>query len=312
MRRLVPLLMLALLASGCRPLSGGGASGAPAQLQPGQYDGMHRDALGPHRARFELRFVGQDDWTYFLEHRLSSEALEHRLQIEGVSDARDPGDVRMVTRAGETRLRGPGTSNQCLRFPADMDVNITVLTPDDVMPPAQFREPLVHLADEQVAGRQSVHYALVQAELDGWEEVRLGLWLEPGSGALLRYELSASGFDPYFGAGFGQLEGRFEVLEFGPQLIEPIEGCEIDLPLPSELDGLVRLENVVAFQTNLSLDDTVAFFRRQLEQAGWQPLTEEQRSSGAIVLNYRQGAEQLELTIRSGADATRVEIVSKP
>lgn len=310
-RRSVPLIVLAVVCVSCSSITSGGDVASSPNQQPGVYEGMDQETLGAYHARFELQFEGRSSWLYHLETRVTAEARERSLQIEGVSDARNPGDVRMVTRSQESRMRGPGTDDQCLRFPQSMGMNITYLSPDDVMPPSEFSEPLVPLGDERIAGRQSLHYALVQKELGGWQEVRLGIWKEEGSNALLRYDLNAQGFDPYFGAGFGMISGRYMVLEIGPQSIDPIDGCEIELPLPAHTDGLVRLQGVVAFETNLSLEETVSFYRDALQGAGWQPLTEEERGSGAIVISYRRGAERLDVTIRAMEDSTRVELLTE-
>lgn len=311
MRRLcLPFLLLGIAGLACNALAAGGDTDEAVVREPGEYQGMNLEALVPHRARFSLQFDGQRSWLYRVETRKSSEAIEHSLHIEGVSDARNPGDVRMVTRDQESRMLGPGTDGECLRFPRSMEMNVTFLGPDDLIPSEAFREPLVPLGIEQVAGRESVHYALVQSELDRWQEVKLGIWLEPDSGAVLRYDLNASGNDPYFGAGFGVVEGHYEVLEVGPQSIEPIQGCDIQFPLPSPAENLVRLPGMVSFETSMGLDETVAFYRRELEGAGWQPLGGEERSSGAILMSYRKGQERLSVTIRTMDGLTRVELLT--
>lgn len=304
------LIVLVAASIGCSTLRGNVDPTQAAIQEPGDYEGMDLDALGAHLSRFTLAFEGERSWTYRVEHRQGDEAVERTLHIEGVSDARNPGDIRMVTREQESRMRGPGTDDQCLRFPASMEMNVTFLGPDDVMPPAEFREPLVPIGVEQVAGRESVHHALLQAELGRWEQVRLGLWLQSDSGALLRYDLAASGFDPYFGAGYGTIEGLYQVLELGPQQFEPIQGCEINLPLPPSVVGLVRLPGVIAFETSMSLDETVTYYRQALEQADWQPLSEEERGSGAVVISYRRGTERLDVTLRALAQGTRVELLT--
>lgn len=310
MRLHLPLLFLLLASLACSPLWGRGDPTSAALHQPGEYQGMSVDALGAHRARFDLQFDGRNSWLYRVETRMGDGGLERSLHIEGVSDARNPGDVRMVTRDQESRMYGPGTDEQCLRFPRSMEMNITFLGPDDVIPPGSIHEPLVSLGTDQIAGRDVVHYAVVQAELDRWQEVSLGLWLEPDSGAVLRYDLKASGTDPYFQAGFGDVEGRYEVLEIGSQSIEPIPGCEIQLPLPPEAENLVRLPGVVSFETELSLEDTLSFYRQSLGEAGWEPLAGEERGSGAVVISYRREGERLDITIRAMGDHTRVELLT--
>jgi hypothetical protein len=307
MRRALAATALLLL-SGCRGALPIGSE--PTLSVPLAFEGVDETALGPHAASFEVHFESDDPWTYSVDTRLGDGALERSLHIEGVSDARNPGDVRMVAENGVKRMSGPGTADECLRFPESLDVNLSFLGPDDVLPPDGFQEPLVAIAQEAVAGRASTHYAMLQGELDGWQDVQVGLWIDGKTGAVLRYDLAATGWDPFFGAGYGQLQGRYQVETLGPQSIEPIAGCQINYPLPDRLENLVKLPGVVAFETTMTLDETADFFRNGLEADGWEPLQAEERSSGAIVLSYRREGEALDVTIREMDDRTKVELLS--
>lgn len=301
-------VMILVLLTGCRGLLPGSED---ATLDaPLVFEGTDEAALGPHAAVFDLSFDSDDSWVYSVRTRTSETAVERSLHIEGVSDARNPGDVRMVAEGGVSRMSGPGTDNECLRFPETMDVNLSFLGPDDVLLPSAFREPLVAIAQEDIAGRASTHYAMLQDELDGWQDVQVGLWIDNETGAVLRYDLAATGWDPFFGAGYGRIEGRYQVESLGPQSIEPIEGCQVDYPLPDQVEGLVKLPGVVAFETPMSVDDVAAFYRSALESAGWRRQGEEERSSGAVVLSYRREAESLDVTIRETARGTRVELLT--
>lgn len=304
------LLQCALLAScGLWPASNeaGGAADTPAPIS---YQGLNAEDLGPHHARFELRFEADESWQYTLEKRVSEQAVEHSVRVEGVADARNPGPVRMVTQGDQSRMRGPGTDEACLLVPRAMELNISFITPDVVIPAAAIREPMVPMGQTEISGRPADQFALVQPELDDWQDVRLGIWLDRGTGAVLRYDLTASGWDRFFQAGFGELNGRYEVLAVGPQAIEPIEGCEVELPLPQGASNLVHLPGVVAFDVELGVEQVVNFYRDAMPQAGWQTLEEEQRGSGVVVLTYRRSGEQIEVTVRRADDRTRVELIS--
>lgn len=306
-RAALGLILIGLLA-GCRGLLPGG--GEPTLSAPLTYDGLDESALGPHAARFDLSFDSDDPWTYSVASRMDESALERSLHIDGVSDARNPGDVRMVAEGGVSRMIGPGTDNECLRFPESMDVNLSFLGPDDVLAPSAFREPLVAIDQEPVAGRAATHYAMLQSELDGWEDVQVGLWLDDETGAVLRYDLAASGWDPFFGAGYGRIEGSYQVESLGPQTIEPIEGCQIDLPLPDQVDNLVKLPGVIAFDTAIGIEEMADFYRGRLEAAGWNSVQDERSGSGSVVLSYRRQDETLNVTIRSLAGRTKVELLT--
>ncbi|MGA9533473.1 MAG: hypothetical protein WBR18_12215 [Anaerolineales bacterium] len=305
-RTVLAMVMLALLTS-CRGLAP--KSDAPTLSEPFTFNGMDESALGPHAANFDLSFDSDDPWAYSVRTRVSEDALERALHIDGVSDARNPGDVRMVTESGISRMRGPGTEDECLRFPDTMNVNLSFLNPDDVLLPGAFREPLVAIDQEPIAGRSATHFAMLQDELDGWQEVQVGLWIDNESGAVLRYDLAASGWDPFFGGGFGRMEGSYQVESLGSQTIEPIAGCQVGYPLPDQVEGLVKLPGVVAFETPMTVDDTVAFYRDALVAAGWNRDQEEARSSGAVVLSYRREGESINVTIRDTGNRTKVELL---
>lgn len=303
----VALLLFVLSLPACSVV-GGSESVAPVVEESPEYQGLRREALGPHRSSFRLEFEGQESWLYRLETRVASQATEHTLRVEGVSDARNPGDVRVVTRGDESRMKGPATNEACLRFPRGMDMNVTLLSPVDVIPVAELHEPLVSLGQETVAGRSAIHYAVMQDELGDWEEVLLGIWLDRDTQATLRYDLSAQGRDPYFEGGFGQVSGSFEVVEVGPQAIEPLSGCEIELPLPEETRQLVRLPDEISYQVDMTAEEIVAFYRQRMAEAGWRAFAEEARGSGAIALRYRRDGQRVDITVRDMGDYRRVDM----
>ncbi len=302
--------MLVLCVMGLQACSAfsGSESSSPVPEDPPEYQGLRAKALGPHRAVFRLEFEAEESWLYRVETRVSSEATEHNLRVEGVSDARDPGDVRIVTRGDETRMKGPATHDSCLRFPRGMDLNVRLLSPDDVIPVEELDEPLVSLGQDVVAGRPAVHYAVMQDKAANWERVLLGIWLDRTTQAALRYDLSARGRDPYFTAGFGEIVGSYEVVEVGPQTIEPLGSCEIELPLPPEARQLVRLPDEISYQVEMTADGIIAFYRRTMADEGWQPLDEEARDSGAVALRYRREAQRVVITVRDMGDHRRVDI----
>lgn len=301
------LLGLALSA-GC---SLGSAGVTPTAAPKADYQGLAQVPFDQFVTQFDLRFEGDPGWQYQLTTRRSGEIVERQLQVEGVDDTRAPGDVRMVTNDGVTRMRGEGTEGRCLQFPEDMSVNITLLSPDDILPPEDFIQPLTLLGQEEVAGFDTDHYVLQQAELDGWQQVQVGLWFSKVGGAVVKHELEASGWDPYFGAGWGQMRGTFQLVEIGQQSIDPVEGCQVELPLPDSVMNLVVLPEIVAFGSQQSLEELAEFYQMQLDQAGWRSLNQEERTSGAVVLHYFRETERLQVTIRRFNEVTQVELLKE-
>jgi hypothetical protein len=273
------------------------------------YTGLGLEALSAYYATFEMSFAGAFDWSYHLETRTNGHAVEYRLHLEGLSAARNPGDVRVVVEDDTTRMRGPGTDDECVQFPSDLDLGPVFLTPDDLINPEGFSEPLVSVGTETVARVETIHYVLRQVSLDDWRGLEVDLWLDEIGGAVLRYDLRATGPDPLFDAGDGVLSGRFLLNEVGPQTIEPIAGCESDLPLLPDATRLVRLPGLIAFESAATAADAAAFYQVELVEAGWEPLVEPQVGTDAILLSYRRGGQTLEINIETGDEGVHIELL---
>lgn len=308
MRRIAVLLLaLTAVCSGCsKPPASPTVSAERAQV----YAGLGLENLEAYHARFELRFEGDYEWVYLLETRADGRTLEHSLHLEGVSAARNPGDVRLVIEGGNARMRGPGTDDECLRFPVSLDLGLQFLTPDDLIRPGKLGQLPEAAGSETTAGVKTTHYSLSRADLDGWRDLEVGLWLDEGSGAVLRYDLSAAGPDPLFDAGEGVLSGQFVVDDVGPQTIEPVAGCEIDLPLPLDATDLVKLPGgLIAFESIADVAEIGAFYQAEMPQAGWSPLEEPQAGVDALVLSYGRDGETIQINIETRDGGAHVELL---
>jgi len=297
MRRL--LIALSVVPALACSLTGSGPAGSEA---PPNYVGLGLEALGAYSAGFEIRFAGDYEWVYELETRTDGQAVEYNLHLEGVSDTRNPGDVRAVIEGDTGRMRGPGTGDECLQFPSDLDLGLSFLSPDDLIEPQSLQEPPTALGSETIAGVEAVHYTLSQASLEHWHDLEMDLWRDEASGAVLRYDLSVAGPDPLFDAGEGRLSWQFLVDEIGPQVIEPVAGCEVNLPLPPDAARLVKLPGLIAFESSSPPSEIVLFYQTELAEAGWEPLTEPQAGADATLLSYRSDTQTLEINIEARGD----------
>jgi hypothetical protein len=183
------------------------------------------------------------------------------------------------------------------------------LTPDDLIAPEGFEEPLTALGTETIAGFEVTHYSLRQATLDDWRDVEVDVWVDDSTGALLRYDLQAAGPDPLFDAGDGLLSGQFLVSDVGPQAVQPVAGCEIDLPLPPDATRLVRLPGLVAFESGSSPDEVAVFYMLALAEAEWEPVDEPQVGEHAVLLTYRRGGQVLNIDVESSSKGAHVELL---
>jgi hypothetical protein len=105
------------------------------------------------------------------------------------------------------------------------------------------------------------------------------------------------------------LAARFRVEELGPQTIEPITGCEIDLPVPTDARRLVRLPGLVAFDSPSEPATLVAFFQSQLPAAGWSAAAEPQSTRSSTVLSFVQAGQGLEVNIEAASTGAHVELL---
>lgn len=305
MRHLLLLLLPFSMACSLTALS----TPSPSAEAPPTYTGLGLDALDAYHATFEIRFTGASEWTYHLETRTDGDLVEYSLHMEGVDVAHNPGDLRVVIENEVARMRGPGTDDECLQFPSDLALGPSFLTPDDLVDPEELREPLVQVGRETIAGAESSHYTLHQPSLGDWSDVEVDLWLGEATGAVLRYDLRATGTDPLFDAGEGVLSGQFRVTDVGPQTIDPVAGCEIDLPLPADAARLVKLPGLLAFESASTPDQTVAFYQAALAEAGWEPLAEPEVGVAAILLSYHRGRQTLQINVEPGNGGAHVELL---
>ena len=255
-----------------------------------------------------MRFDGTYTWRYRLETRSDGQALEYDLHLEGLSESLNPGDIRAVVDPDRISMRGPGTGDECFFFPADLDPGPAFLSPDDLIDAADFDEPLALIGSESVSGRDATHFAYVQSLLGDWQSVEVDVWLDAVTGAVLRYDISAQGSDPLFDAGDGTLSGQFVVEDVGSQAIEPIAGCEIDLPLPQDATRLTKLPGLIAFETESSSDEIITFYEAELPDDGWEALAEPQVGDDATLLSYNRRDETLNINVEVDGDDVLVEL----
>jgi hypothetical protein len=312
MRHLLILLPL-LLSLACLPATTATAishtppapSAEPTPTQPS----LDLKTLDTYHATFEIRFEGTYAWSYYLESHANGGVTAYDLHIEGVEASQNPGDIRVVLESDVVRMRGPATDDACIQFPSDLNLGRSFLSPDDLIPHQEIEAALRPVGTETIDGREATHYTLRQPSLADWQDVEIDIWKDTTNGATLRYDLRAVGSDPLFDAGEGALSGRFVVRDTGPQTIEPIAGCAIDLPLPPDAARLVRMPGLVAFESAATSDEAFAFYQAALAEAGWEPLAELEAGVDAILLSYRRADETLNINIEIRGTGVYVELL---
>ena len=132
--------------------------------------------------------------------------------------------------------------------------------------------------------------------------VRITVWIDQESEAILQIEFSARGQDPLFSAGDGEITGKFIIEEIGPQEIVPIEGCEIDIPLPEDAYDLLIFPGLIAFKTSLGPVMLDRFYQGELLPEGWrwqEPTIPENRNA---LLTFFSDTRDLNIHVKPLSD----------
>ncbi len=240
------------------------------------------DTLGAFHAVFVLEFEGESDWTYQVDTRSNGELIEYDLHIEGVDEAQNPGDVRLVNNDGVNQMNGAGTDFECVQFPDEFETGVLFLSPNDLIDLEDFSEELEDVGEEKIAGREATEYLGKRNKYAGWRSLKLSVWVDDETGAVLQIDFSARGSDPIFGAGSGKISGKFTVKKIGSQQIQPVEGCEIDIPLPEDAANIIIFPGMIAFETSLGPVRLGRFYKKILSPEGWmweEPVIAEDRKA---------------------------------
>lgn len=272
------------------------------------YRGLQLDELSFYHAFFDLHFEGERAWIYQLELRSDGESREYLLHVEGVTSSQDIGDVRVVEKGEIRRIQGPATGGDCWQFQSDMDLGPAFLTPDDLFKPQYLTQPLVEAGSGRIAGAKATRYAVNQDALGAWRDLELEIWLHDAREAVLRYDLQAEGEDPLFGAGEGVISGRFEVVDLTKPDIKQIPPCHVSVPLPEQMENLLIVSGLVSFESEMSLEELVAFFEGGLPKKHWKEAESPISEEGTTILSYKRGKETMEVVIKQMERGFKVEI----
>jgi hypothetical protein len=183
------------------------------------------------------------------------------------------------------------------------------MSPEGLLPPEELETALHMIGDDVIAGRTTSHLSLRQPEFAGWQDVEVDVWKDVETGETLRYDLHLIGVDPLFDAGRGALSGQFVMDEIGPQTIEPITGCEINLPLPSNAVQIVSMPGLISFQSTSTTEEAVAFFERALTEEGWVATHEPETGVDAVLLSFRRKGQTLDINIETIEEGVHVELL---
>jgi hypothetical protein len=289
------------------------ASGTPAQdaIQPV----FKRDAADSYAAVFQIQFSGAKSWTYQLKTLKSTSLREINLHIEGIRGAQNPGDIRMVTDAVTTRMIGAGTDQQCVQFPTGTGMDPNYIYPESLVSLDTLSGALKQVGEEQLDGVTVVHFRATGAASDPWTGATIDLLQEKASGMLRQFSMTASGEDPFFGTGPGKIDASYKAGPLGSEVINPVTGCEISVPLPEAISMFVRLPGLASFESKSSVEELVKFYQTTLPGQNWVEKQPPIQVKEDTILSYQRGAESVEIHMTlnpAGGSAVRLVFIQGP
>jgi hypothetical protein len=207
-------------------------------------------------------------------------------------------------------MTGPGADNECYKFPSDLDLGFSFLTPDSLLLPQKVTALLSSEGMEELVGIQTTHYVAKAETLGAFSDLRIDLWLSEEKVAVA-YNLELVGEDPIFDAGEGNLSANFVVNEIASQEIEPVTGCEINFPLPGDAVQVVRFPQMVSYETNAAPEYIVNYYQTYLLDEGWvvdDPLID---TDTGFQMSFGRGDEVVILILTVEGESVKVQILEQ-
>lgn len=175
--------------------------------------------------------------------------------------------------------------------------------------PAGLLFPL-HGADgaqpEQVNGLDAKHYtfdarALGESKLN---EAQGEVWLASDGGYVLRYVITKTGGENYFGEGMeGSMTWDYSLTDINqPLSLELPAGCPqgmVAAPLMPDAANVEQLPEVTHYTTSASVEQVLAFYAEELPALGWEVSGEPALAETTGLATYTLGDQQLTLFISS-------------
>lgn len=272
---------------------------------------LERKDFPTYSSTFLVQFDGQSKWNYQLNTRKSSTLRELSLHIDGIDSSKNPGDIRLVTDGMTSWMIGPGTDEQCVQFPNNIGMDPDFIYPESLISMDEIKKKVTLAREEPFSGRDSNYYTAGPTQVGGWKDLNVEFHQEKGTDALLQFAMLATGDDVVFGTGTGTIIANYHVDSLEEPVIEPVGGCEINVPLPEKYTNFVRLPGIASFDSTINANEIATFYQTQLAQANWVEKEAPEQTTEAVVLSYQRDAEEVEIHIEATIDnGSKVKIIS--
>lgn len=188
-------------------------------------------------------------------------------------------------------------------------------------------------ATQMVNGIETTHCRFDQTEATEFKEANGEIWIAVDGGYPVKFLLEATdpiNDDPDAPIESGTVNLSFELLElntdftielpeaalnaetFESQLGGSIDPSEIDLPIMADAEIDIAMQELVSYSTKSSVEDTLAFYRAELEAGGWVADESQEFTSNEMgILVYTQENETLNLIIATEEDGSVSVLMSR-
>ncbi len=156
---------------------------------------------------------------------------------------------------------------------------------------------------ETVNGVEADHYTFDERAL-GEEGIKSSgeFWVASQGGYIVRYLLTTTGGEDYFGKGMkGTLSLNYELTEINQPVEIPVpEGCSqgmVDAPRLADASNITSVPGFLEYESASSVAEAAAFYQEQLPTLGWEPLGDPDLRDSFAFLDFTKGEQELSVII---------------
>lgn len=293
-------------------------------LGPGEFDFPDTTAglatLSSYKATLTLSFAGTQagqasQWLKTYVMLSTQQPSARQVTIESTGDSVNGEPALLAEMAGAAyEQRGDG---RCSASATDPDQSLA-----DRMEPAGF---LTGVFGAEQAGSETVN--LVAADRYTFDERALGetglaqsegqLWVATDGGHLVRYALTTTGGEAYFGPGIeGTATWAYELTDvnqsFPITLPADCPAGLIDAPMLPDAAEVLDEPGVLSYVTARAPAEALLFYQGELSALGWQAKAEPIVEQAMALVDFTRDGQQLSLVITATDGVTTVLAVSGP
>lgn len=272
--------------------------------------------LSSYRATLTVAFDGTSDgkpqkWSETDVMLFSKSSAFRQLTVAKTGDASDTGPAYQAELDGVSYE--VDSDNECVATTLQAKHSL-----GDQSEPASFLTGVIGVdaaGSASINGIETNHYTFDERALGqlGTTQSTGELWVAANGGYLSKYLLTSKGNEDYFGKGMaGTLTLDYELTDVGkPQKLQLPADCPpglVNLPMLPDASNVDQSPGAQSFDTHSSLQETVAFYQKQLPGLGWKANGVPIVTDTSAGLTYAKGNQELSISLQTNSGITSVDI----